>query len=89
MAKQYYKALIRDFPDLYILSAWVDDFYENIEKVREKGYISGRAYYGEADRRFYQIGGFIEAMNVFGKIDNERRRLLKEEFLQAIKDGVT
>lgn len=89
MAREHYEALIRDFPDLYILTVWVDQFYENIKKWKEKGYSFGRSYYGEADRLFYQIRGFIEAMHTFGKIDTERRMLLQEEFLQAIKDGST
>lgn len=89
MARERYEELIRDFPDMPILTVWVDDFYENIEKWKEKGYSLGRAYYGEAERRYDQICGFIEAMHALGEIDAERRILLREEFLQAIKDGFT
>lgn len=89
MAREHYEALIREFPGMYALNAWVDDFYDSIEKLKEKGYRSGQDYYIAADGRFNQICGFIEAMKEFGKIDKERMLLLKEEFLQAIKGALT
>lgn len=89
MAREHYEALIREFPDLGILSAWADDFYENIEKVKEKGPILGRANYDRADRNYYQISGFIYAMYAFGKIDKERRMLLIDEFMKALNELAT
>lgn len=85
MAREHYEALIRDIPDLYILTAWVDDFYESIKKWKEKGHSQGRDLYARADRKYYQIIGFIEAMYAFEMIDNERRMQLEDEFLEAFK----
>lgn len=89
MAREHYEALIRDIPDLYILTAWVDDFYESIKKWKEKGHSQGRDLYARADRTYYKIFGFIEAMYACKMIDTERRMLLEDEFSDAFKITVT
>lgn len=85
MAREHYEALIRDFPGRCILNAWVDDLYESLRKGKEGVHIPGQDFNARADRKYYQIIGFIEAMYAFEMIDNERRMQLEDEFLEAFK----